>query len=72
MSSIILCTETGCRRGAVLTIVNPLTGNGGHVCQEHAEMWAADFLLRSAAARIAAGRDKPRLVTVPGTIKRQD
>lgn len=62
------CTEDGCHRLAVLTVINPQTGNGGHLCQDHAEAWAAGFLLRSTEARMRANRDRGHLTIVPGSL----
>lgn len=65
MGSQHWCTEQNCHVLAVLTVVNPQTGNGGHLCQEHAEAWAAGFLLRSAEARLRSRADRPKLLRAP-------
>lgn len=46
------CTEPTCPRWAVVTIIDDQSGAGGHLCLEHAEVWAARFLQGNAGIRV--------------------
>lgn len=50
--SLHRCTEDGCPRWAIVTIIDDQSGSGGHLCLEHAEIWSARFLAQMADVRL--------------------
>lgn len=69
MARQLWCTESNCQRLAVVTVINTQTGSGGHLCEDHAVMWAAGFIMAHAGAKAAEHRDAPPVTILRGKIK---